>query len=70
MREETWIDGVKYGRVLEHDRIIKLLQNRFLMAADEKANLVIGRDLTNVDKTSAALVISSLIWAIENEGEK
>lgn len=26
MREETWFDGVKYGRVLERDRIIKLLK--------------------------------------------
>lgn len=26
MREENWFDGVKYGRVLERDRIIKLLK--------------------------------------------
>lgn len=26
MREETWIDGIKYGRMLERDRIIKLLE--------------------------------------------
>ena len=26
MKEETWMDGVKYGRVLERDRIRKLLE--------------------------------------------
>lgn len=26
MKEETWIDGVKYGRLLEQDRLKKLLE--------------------------------------------
>ena len=26
MKEETWIDGVKYGRLLERDRLKKLLE--------------------------------------------
>jgi len=34
MREETWFDGVKYGRVLERDRIIKLLEENWLEPMD------------------------------------
>ena len=33
MREETWIDGVKYGRLLERDRLKRLLEkdrNKFV----------------------------------------
>ena len=33
MKEETWIDGVKYGRLLERDRLRKVLEkdrNKFV----------------------------------------
>ena len=54
----------------ERERITELLKSSLLMAVDEKANLVVGRELMHIDRTSAALVIQSLIWAIENRGEQ
>ena len=58
------------GIQAERERIVELLKSSLLMAVDEKANLVVGRDLMNVDKTSAALVMTALIWAIENREEE
>lgn len=58
------------GAQRERERIIELLKSSLLMAVDEKANLVVGRELMHLDRTSAALVIKSLIWAIENRGEQ
>ena len=54
----------------ERERITELLKSSLLMAVDEKANLVVGRELMHIDRTSAALIIQSLIWAIENRGEQ
>lgn len=53
----------------ERERILELLKSSLLMTVDEKANLVVGRELMHLDKNSASLVIESIIWAIE-EREK
>ena len=62
--------GKEAGIQAERERIVELLKSSLLMAVDEKANLVVGRELMNVDRTSAALVMTGLIWAIENREEE
>lgn len=62
--------GYETGIKNERERIVELLKSSLLMAVDEKANLVVGRELMNVDRTSAALVMTALIWAIENRKEQ
>ena len=64
---EQRVEAHKASTKAERERILDLLKNRLLMAVDEESGLRVFRELIPVDRTSAALVIQALIWAIENE---